>query len=449
MLNNGEVTIEIKTPETEKVSVTCAEIYKALVREEQRPPNPAELIPIGVAIKKEDVEFQKLISVGLSQEQILKGKIPREKLQEAGYIFNNVPFAFIEKPLIKGTINGVDYGQRKLLTADELNEVKEYQQLHPEEFHLNEVDKEMLREDILSFLMSAPDPRPVQYQGHINTLRLALDRMDAPFSNYEEKARWEKQGESRLAVMEKNLAKQYWESISSKAKVEAEAKGENFNSIAFEQKFVFENLHDEVPWGDENIFSRYPLATRGHQVSIFDSRTRKLVGTPSPFLDSGFHFPGDVAVDEKQTVFVGNPDTTVLSADKKSVFRVNLVVFHLLSHGLSEMGDGEGKSEDQDYNAGRFISELYERDDTKRNILHEQENQKLQQILNWDDMEFLQGVQNKIIRLALNWAETAKPQAQKLASEIRNLETQQGNKSWKQQAARLSNVLQRVVSKFR
>lgn len=393
----GESIIK-KTEENKQVeTVSTKSLYELLKVEEAKPADPNEMIPVG-KISEEDPEYQKLIQAGVSIEEFETKKIPRRKLLEAGFVFNNQPLFAIEKPLINIEIDGVDYGKRKLLTGEELEKLKQYQRAHPDLYGFDGVSSDEFREEMYRFLLTAEQPLPPHVEDKVNFYRMnALDEIKQP--DFAELVRLHRQ----------NLIKS------------------DANPVPAETKFVEDKLGDILPWDEERSPDRFRIRAREHKMLAIESRKGKLNGTPSPFLDSGFHFSN-------------NPDYVVVGSDGR-LFRVNMMVLHLTSRGISEMGEGKDAAGEQDYSVGNYIRELTPKDETGREKIKEQEEKKLQLKLNFNEEELMQKVQERLKNLAVEWAmsENAPPEAKKLAQKIKLAEQNQGKSFFSRIAGRFRN----------
>jgi hypothetical protein len=402
---------------------TIDHVYEAIKQEESREADPEEIIPVG-NITEDDVEYKKLTYVGVDPENIKGGKIKRKQLLEAGFVFNNTPLGrLMEKPLIKAIIDGVDYGKRKLLTKEELATIQNYQAVNGDSFKLEGTDIQDLRRDMIRFLMSASDPRTIGYLNPVAVVRRVWrDGVAKPaLTTWDAQANWEKSNEFRTASLDQKLVNMHWSSMIEQA---AHAKGvstEEFNPYDLENRYMAERCKDLYPWDDLNSFNS-PLI-RGRKVLEIESRKTALNYLPSPFLDSGFHFLPIVEIDGN-TVRVGNPDFTVEGDD--GVFRVNMMVFHLLSRGLSEMGDSSGRSYDQDYTIGNYIKNLY-----PGVMANPEEDLKFQASQEFDPNDLNMKIRRRVIDEAKKWAESedAPRKAKGLVEKTKKIESRR-TKSW-------------------
>lgn len=382
--------------------ISVHKLFELLKAEESRPADPNEKILVG-EIKKEDAEYELLIQAGATPEEVKSRNIPREKLLEAGFAFNNYPLPAIEKPLINVEIDGVNFGQRKLLTSGELEEIKRYQRQHPDFYGGEGIATDEFRENMLSFLMSAEPILPSFIENKVNFYRLCISTIHAPYTSREgeDKYKQDKLGQ-RTNPLYQRLVEMHHDSLITSE-----------NAATDERAFIASNLLDVMPWDERDTTSRFPISARGHRMRAIDSRKSVLNGRPSPFIDSGFHFPRSL----------GNPDFTVVGGNER-VFRVNSLVLHLASRGLSEMGEGRSMDGDQDYSIGNFIRDLAPKDEASRNGVEAQESKKFELVMNFSEEELMKAVQGKLKALAVAWAnsEAAPPEAKKLAKDIQEIE---------------------------
>ncbi len=380
-------------------------IYEMLVIQESQPPHdPLEVIPSG-KITKDDPEFVTLLETGVSAEDISIGNLTREQLLNAGFVFNNYPFPSVEKPLLNVTINGVNYGQRKFLTQEELDMIKEFQRANPEMYGDERIESDEFRKDVLSMLISSNYALPMHIEHKVNFLRACAANLDYPLENLYGSSSREKN--PRL-VQINAVYKQLW----------AEYKKINFtnpvNIYGDEQEFIANHLADIMNWTESDPSNWYRLSARGCQARHVDSRVTKLNGIPSPFLNSGFHFG---------RIFK-NPDFTVIGKDGKP-FRVNLMVLHLLSEGISEMGDGTQQDGDQDYTIGNYLRNLYSDDPEVRRQYLAEEAQKFAFSRSFKEEDLMEAIQGRLKEVSTAWAnsEHGSPNARTLLQKIQKLES--------------------------
>ena len=169
---------------------------------EDIPPNPDDVISIG-AITESDVEFSALVDAGVSPDLIGSGKLKRADLLKAGFVFNNHPLGRnMEKPLLKGIVDGINLEKRKLLTQDELNMVLLFQKEQQDDFIPEWVDVSDLRQDMFMFLLSGEDPRTSDLSRPLNAVRLAIDRITRNING---------KSNAQSAETDKQLFDLYWE----------------------------------------------------------------------------------------------------------------------------------------------------------------------------------------------------------------------------------------------
>ena len=256
-------------------------LYQLLIEHEAMPPDMSEEIR---AIHLSDAERARLAASGISEVDIISGSIRRGDLMDAGYVFNN-RIGGGEKSLLSET-------SWTFLTQPELDAIVATQK--------QPTDLEATRLDMLDTLVAAY----AAYAQHRHTLpNLQQDLL----------------GASCQQLDQFDLNKE------ERARVEAYIKD------AFSKQYAIPYVMDELCSG------LVPPPTVGAvPIDIFATRSQALQGTPSPFLDSGFHF-GD------------NLDITLYPDDADKTRRLNSVVVHLLSRGVNQTGSSRNGSHDQTY----------------------------------------------------------------------------------------------------
>lgn len=396
-------TREIQSSETTKETESqLDQLYEFYKSEEAKSADPEELIKVG-DISPDNPEYQLLTQKGVSPEEITSGRIQRRKLLSAGFIFNNV-LGNGEKPIIMATIDDIDFGKRKLITKEELEKIRQYQLQNLISPNLQDIDK--LRRDMLSFIQGSPDPRPLSYRSPVNVYRLAMHGITNADHIFRERIT-----DSKLRTLYQQLItrqKEIWE----KRWREKSPNPERFNVFYAQKDFMEEKFHDLFPWKEEE---KWETQARGHKTQIVESRYNSLKDSPSPFLDSGFHFPS-------------SPDITINT--NQGVMRINMAVFHLASRGISEMGNGNGKSFDQHYMAiNEFAHILFKTNPAERSKTQETEATRLNLSLNFDGNQLIANIQDRIIELSLQEASNsmAPENMQKLAKQVRERQTRTSN----------------------
>lgn len=379
--------------------LTVEGLFKVFKKKEERLADPNEKILVG-KIKETDPEFQKLLQAGLTREEITERQIPRGLLQQAGFAFNNYPFLGIEKPLINSVVNGVNYGQRKLLTGEELETIKKYQRENPELYGGDKISSDDFRQTMLSFLLTAENILPMHVDGKSNFLNLCITYIDRPYKTIkgEQEYKKDKFGQ-KINPLYKQLVRMYCEQQIG-------------NSPSLRKRFIETKLKKVMPWDETNSLDRFNINARGHKMMLIETRRSKVVGAPSPFLDSGFHLPQ----------MFGNPDYTIVGSDGRQ-FRVNMLVLHLASRGLSEMGEGTTGDGEQDYSIGNYVRDLEPKNAHQTQEMLAKENDKFQIKLSFDEEKLMNEVIKELKKQAMEWAETdnTTPEAQKLATQIKNI----------------------------
>lgn len=263
--------------------------YDELLQQEAEPANPEELI--SVSIVAGGAEAIRLREYGISQEVIEAGKITRADLLGAGFAFIN-KIGGGEKPLLSVRIDSdegpIDLGGRTLLTQQELDIAKASQDK-------TEFDDEDTRMLMLNFLKEAQGAHQNKRENEIKLLREAQQRIISDGSQ-EELAR-----------------------------------------VAAYFKELIDKSDQAYGWAAKEWLAGLDIARVGAiPVEMFWTRRQSIRGAPSPFLDSGYHF-GD------------NEDVTLFPNDAGRTRRLNTVVVHLLSRGISQLGGSRNGSHDQTY----------------------------------------------------------------------------------------------------
>lgn len=383
--------------ETEKQSSFIGLLYTQLKLEEAKPPDPAEEIKIGKRIFEHDPEYEALTRHGVPTADLIRGRpIRRDLLLKAGFVFDNYPLPYIEKPLINAEINGVNYGQRKLLTAQELSLILAHQRANPDLYGTAAIAEDSFREEMLSLLVAHELTIPQEIQVKVNLYRDCIKQLESPHPT------------TKPRETDQAFAKLLWLHHAEMWKE---------GGIRKEEEFIESNLGDILTWTEPDIFARFPLTVRNKRAQLIASRKTALAHTPSPFLDSGFHFPDQI----------GNPDYTVVGSNGK-LFRVNMMVLHLLSRGLSEMGDGEKGDGEQDYSIGNYIRDLALETDDERQKTKSSEEAMVQTLFHFDRGDLTRKVQERLKLVVSVWAASpdAPQAAQRLLGKIRNIESSGG-----------------------
>lgn len=391
--------------EGDKNRLLVSSVYTFLKAKEESPADPKDKIFIG-SIEPTDSEFTLLTNSGVTQEELNGHSVTREKLLKAGFIFNNCPLFPIEKPLINVTIDGVNYGKRKLLTNTELDRIRSYQRSQPELYGGEEISSDEFRLDMMSFLLSANTEIPIEAKNKVNFVNIALNYMDSGYVGLSHKDRYENnKTERRAAKYYKQLVGEFMHSILPPDE-------DNFMR---QVEYINNNFADILPWEFDGRGSStfFDTEARDHKMSFNKDRFTKLSNSVSPFLDCGFKFSD-----------LGNPDYEVIESNGKR-FRVNMMVLHLLSRGISEMGEGvDGKGE-QDYCVGNYERELFVKDSQTRHQNHETEQGKYDLTLAFDQEALLIKVMDRLKSRALEWASSsdANGKVKELAAHIKRIET--------------------------
>ncbi len=307
------MTSQIKEGASSDYGQNFSAAYVELTQKEKALGNPQEVIFIP-GLSTTSQEFVHLKNSGVSQEELIEGRIPRGKLLEAGYVFVN-RVARGEKPIINAKIPLTGRGQnlnlkpRILLTQDELDAVLNYQSQHPEKFGAGGNNVDVLRQDMLIFLEECLAEAKNLRQKSIDAFKATQGRI--------------LESEKYLDVDRQTLRKFFTE-LGNKPRA------------GMELLFIMESCMQGIDLA----------RVRGLPVEVYNSRLAALHDAPSPFLDSGFHFGQ-------------NLDVTVFPNDHTKIRRLNMVVVHLLSRGLNEMGASLNASHDQTYvTSQEYVNEI-------------------------------------------------------------------------------------------
>lgn len=280
--------------------VSTEELYSSLVDMESKSADPSEEIQVGF-LHPGSAEFSHLKEAGIDSAALNNGKIRRQELVDAGYAFVNRIGAG-EKPIINAAIPAdregqnpyVSYGAKALLTRDELDQLVSFQE-EGAAASAEKTELDATRQDMISFLKECQEACSGLRERQIQLFQQAAEKImtDPGYS-----------GEDRQSLID------------------------FFNQEDTQQNsgFLLEACLAGI-----NV-----LKVRGVPIDMVQTRFAKLRGSPSPFLDSGFHFGN-------------NYDVTLFPNDPSKTKRLNMVVVHLLSRGINEMGASNNNSHDQDY----------------------------------------------------------------------------------------------------
>lgn len=295
--------------------IPVEQAYRELVRREATSPDMQELIEIA-GIRIDSPEHRALLSAGVNQQAFRSRRFPRQYLLQAGYIFLNT-IGGGEKPLLSGSVptaKGILHaGDRILLTQAELDTIITYQNRNARIYLPAKTPLDVIRKDMLAVLQSFLAVH-AKLAARKNALFLAARKMIAENPQFSEKSRRALDTFDRALARHKPLVRDT----------------------------TLRYLIGDCTHGIELAH------VRGIPCTTLPQRFQVLSGAPSPFLDSGFHF--DV-----------NYDMT-LNSPEGDAYRLNMVVVHLLSRGVNEMGASLNRSHDQQYiTAGQFENMLYGR----------------------------------------------------------------------------------------
>jgi hypothetical protein len=360
--------------------------YSALLQQEKREPLPDD--PIKVLVQPGSSEHAALVQAGITPERIATGKLTRQELLGAGFSFVNV-LGGGEKGVINGVVpdaatgEPIDFTGRVLLTRHEVESVYQHQQSQPETYGLQGQDVHEVRRDMVSFVQEATTP-PVFADGQDFAESVAVFN---PF--LDEQVREPVAGEDAdwdvVQTYLKRQVKSYLKEHPDQNSVEAFA--------AVTEQFAKEHCADIYTWREASENSFQPKVVRGHHVQSDSNRRVKLQGDPSPFLESGFVFSDNLDAN----VFWGE-ETDQRSSNQS---RINTATIHLAgAHpdfpGFSEMGDNVDP--DQQYmQTGRYVSELYPKDEAARKQVQDSERDLFNQ---GSRVELTREAQQRLIEMA-------------------------------------------------
>ncbi len=304
-----------------------------------------------------------------------KAPLTRARLLEKGITFLN-KYGDGEKALIKGytfMMEGaaVDSGTLSFLTRDQLNEVAAFQTAHPEVYATQGIPLDVVRADMYRFMLLTDV---------INQTGPSPDRQTAMTFAYQAVETHIEEPKDKEIVEEyvKNLVKPHLEAEHAiidrqeteyRVMIEAQvSKGQRsredademyeramYNSsrnmadhealLAAMLEFVDREAYDIYPWKGGLFFQGPVVREMTAQSGIHEGRKQALNGHVSPFVESGYHFRK-------------NLDIVIDQPDGKET-RLNSLSFHLFSHGLSEMGEGD-KTSDQHYmTLGEYVQQVF------------------------------------------------------------------------------------------
>ena len=322
--------------------------YRGIIREIRKRPDPDDIIGLGYKDSSEELEALVKRGVASHKGHAVAGR--RGDLLEEGLAFKNT-IGGNEKPLIKGTIGGIDFGARILLSKEEIELALKYQQtlrpqLCPEEWSAVHID-------MLQFLFSSTylNESPFIPSSMVGVVHHFINEPHH-FLAYDNPTL------TSIRCNPKDLMEGYYRLLWYQYEQEDQKRFKD-TGLRYDKKFQF---HDFVV---RKLFENDPRLylpfigvdfkhPRKIEFDYWDIREGKVYGEPDPFLDSGF-------------IFGFNPDVTILL--NGAMRRLNSVSLVLALHGLDEVGNGLPYSCDQDYlTMGEFASSFYpktikERDD--------------------------------------------------------------------------------------
>jgi hypothetical protein len=296
--------------------IPVEQAYRELLRREALAPDMAELIEV-TGIHRGSPEYRALRAAGVNPEAFESQEFTRQSLLKAGYIFLNT-IGGGEKPLLSGSVptpqGNLHAGDRILLTPAELEAVIAFQKREGQTHMPARTPIEALRKDMLAVLQDSLE------------IHEGLEARKKKLFNAAMKMIAE---DPRFSVKARNAL-------------------ENFQRRLEGQTPSLKNMHSRY-LVEECVVGIDLAHVRGVPCTTMPQRFSALSDAPSPFLDSGFHFDT-------------NYDVTLNDADRAHTCRLNMIVVHLLSRGLNEMGASSNRSHDQRYvTAGQFEDMLYRR----------------------------------------------------------------------------------------
>ncbi len=338
--------------------------YGSLRSGENRQPMPDD--PIRVRINPDNVEHERLVDSGLPEEKLENGNLTRQELLDAGFCFINT-LGNGEKGIISGIVDdpdsdlSVDFTGRKLLTKEELQLAYRYQLAHPETYGLQGQDVEEVRKDMMSFLMQSSAQPLFGSKEHA-----VVDIMSDQSFMY--------------GVREDGYSLDDWKTVEAYVDKRAKLMMRDNPSITDIQAGILAqnelveaccgDLYESV---DDSVGHFNAKSVRGQNTqSLMMMRQGSLQGQPSPFLESGLVFGGNLDVN----VFTG-ADADIRSTDQ---LRMNIATVHLAGGhpdfpGFSEMG---GVSADQKYMpTGYYVNNIYSSDPDLRKATQASEDAML------------------------------------------------------------------------
>lgn len=296
--------------------------YEALLREEKRPADQDELIKV-TGLTPSCIEANTLHVYASSNADLENGRVTRRALLEAGYAFIN-RIGGGEKPILQGIIpiktsggrfEEINLGDRVLLTQDELDAAVECSQQQSQE-KATDIATEDLRQDMVSFLNECAD-----VYANLQIKKRELFR--AAQGRIMEGTEFTAEDKELFATCLTELAQPEHRAAATQ---------------------ILQGLMEECLAQVDILF------VRGIPIDMMSIRGDKLKNTPSPFLNSGYHFRNNLDV----TLYPYNPAKTR---------RINSVTVHLLSRGVDEIGGSMNASHDQTYiTASEYAEEVYKKE---------------------------------------------------------------------------------------
>lgn len=272
------------------------EAYRDVVEREATQPDNAEPIHIK-GINPVHPEYETLREAGVDEADLESERIARGRLLQAGFVFLNT-LGGGEKPVIATTLPAsktgpeVDFARRRLLTASELDRIRTHQQALRATQGVTG-DLEEIRKEMLGFQIRAA----AAYDGE----------------------------HDKRSTLFREAQRHLYEN------------GAEADRTAFLYFLADQTTPSKLGFIMDQCFVGVDMSFVGNvPVTLTASRLAALNGSPSPFIDSGFHFGM-------------NLDITLYPNDQSRTRRLNAANIHLLSRGIDEMGKSSNGSHDQTY----------------------------------------------------------------------------------------------------
>lgn len=343
--------------------------YNSLVYAEQRHPQPQD--SFRVRVEPGSIEFQRLTDGGVDSESLSRGILTRQELQDAGFAFVN-SIGNGEKGLMSGEVTDVDSGEtidftgRTLLTEQELGLIYRHQQAQPQTYGLQDQDVDVVRQDMMSFLLAATSPEVFETNYDVIG-RVPMGPHDYEARNIGMVDQWVGQ-DGEWEVVET-----FWKDrISAYERDHPDSQG--YRSVnAVKEAFIREHCGDLYTWKESSepgggaFMARQVRGVPTHNLMMM--RQGALQGQLSPFLDRGYVFGANLDVNVHLD---GVPDLRSPGQQRMNIATIHLAGGHSRYPGLSEMG---GQAADQQYMpTGTFVNRLFVVDPDERQRVQTEES---------------------------------------------------------------------------